>query len=442
VTNDDGSLAWGEAYVLQSYMTMYRATRDRRYLDLCAEVVELVLGLRDVDRAVSDYRGCSALAWSATRPYTAQWVDLTNSSLKPLVRLRCALSGAYQIRVQVLAREDGRFDLTVVAPNSVEDMHTALSLDAADPRYIVRWLDDRSPTRALLTAVDLREGRSAEILRTARVEMRPFRYVFAVHTGMIAAQLLDFRREVFRTVSLVKRYKGIADRSLTAAQEAVHSHDPDWRPGVAPSNLGSYVFARGAPVANDGTLLPHNHNLAMARALAYLFVQTGIAEYRDRVSAILQTFESDLSPGSAPIWPYYWSKSRPYTGYSKSDDISTFTRQQSANRALEDTSHGALDVEAVVACHRLGLTSNTSCVSRLATTFITRIARRSVLGTPVAAGAESASGARDLTVPRWIGLSLWNRAIYSFADDLYALRQPEPTRAEILAGIANLVYFR
>lgn len=443
--NDSGELAWGEAYVMQSYLTMYRATGDVRYLDLCAEAVDRIVGLRDRERGVTDYRARSGPVWSASGRYTTSWADLVDPNGRSLVRVRSALSDDRALRIHVQAKAGRRFDLAVSSPDSVEEKHAGLSLDAADPRYIIGALIKRSPTPTLLTAIDLRVARTAQVVRTSTTTMRRFRYAFAVHTGMIAAQLLDFRREATQQAALVKRYQDIADRSLEVAQEAVHSHDPDWRTAEAQPVLGGYLFPHGAPVANDGTHLPHNHNLAMAQAQAQLFVQTGASEYRERLQTILRTFEFDMSPGPVPTWPYYWSRSHAYEGYGPADYISSYTPRQSGYRAREDTSHGALDIEAITTCHRLGLSQDRARMERLATTFMMRVARRSgdgALTTADSLDPAARLGTHDLAAPRWIGLSPWNRSVYNFAADLYQAKQPQPTHGQILTSIANLVAYR
>jgi len=61
--NDTATLAWGESYVLDAYVTMYEATGDTYYLDKFITHGKGVLAQRDVVRGVSDYRGLKLPAW-------------------------------------------------------------------------------------------------------------------------------------------------------------------------------------------------------------------------------------------------------------------------------------------------------------------------------------------------------------------------------------------
>lgn len=67
-TNDAGTdwLSWGASYVMMSYVTMYRATGDARYLDRLIYLADGVLDQRDSVRGVQDYRGQSNPCWRST----------------------------------------------------------------------------------------------------------------------------------------------------------------------------------------------------------------------------------------------------------------------------------------------------------------------------------------------------------------------------------------
>ncbi|MFC7619317.1 hypothetical protein [Microlunatus sp. GCM10028923] len=62
-TNEQGLYSWQESAVLKAYVLMYRAHRDRHFLDKFIAHGDLVLANRDSDRGVTDYRGRSLPAW-------------------------------------------------------------------------------------------------------------------------------------------------------------------------------------------------------------------------------------------------------------------------------------------------------------------------------------------------------------------------------------------
>ncbi|MFH1438448.1 MAG: hypothetical protein ABIJ56_22255 [Pseudomonadota bacterium] len=70
-TNESGTLAWGESYVMMAYVQMVEATGERKYLDKIAEHADGVLGSRDDVRGAADYTGTANPCWQAAS-YSAQ----------------------------------------------------------------------------------------------------------------------------------------------------------------------------------------------------------------------------------------------------------------------------------------------------------------------------------------------------------------------------------
>lgn len=66
-TNEDGYLAWGESYILESYLTMYEATGDTAWLDKFVAHAKRVVGSTDSARGISDYKGRSLFGWSSQK---------------------------------------------------------------------------------------------------------------------------------------------------------------------------------------------------------------------------------------------------------------------------------------------------------------------------------------------------------------------------------------
>jgi hypothetical protein len=73
-TNENGDLAWAEAYFLLAYVEMYRATRDRHYLRKLVEHFDRVLANRDDIRGIADtYAGKPLAGWGATKYSRGKW---------------------------------------------------------------------------------------------------------------------------------------------------------------------------------------------------------------------------------------------------------------------------------------------------------------------------------------------------------------------------------
>lgn len=61
--NETATLAWGESYIMMSYVSAYESTGDTYYLDKLADHADHVLLNRDDERGVTDYRGVSGACW-------------------------------------------------------------------------------------------------------------------------------------------------------------------------------------------------------------------------------------------------------------------------------------------------------------------------------------------------------------------------------------------
>ncbi len=65
--NTNATLAWGESYIMMSYMVMYRATGERLYLDRLADHADHVLATRDDLAGTTEFDGQSSACWRNTK---------------------------------------------------------------------------------------------------------------------------------------------------------------------------------------------------------------------------------------------------------------------------------------------------------------------------------------------------------------------------------------
>jgi len=79
--NDQGTLAWGESYVMMAYAKMYETTGERFYLDKLAEHADAVLEQRDDVRGVTDYTGNSNPCWQASKYSTRPMCWVVHSGM-------------------------------------------------------------------------------------------------------------------------------------------------------------------------------------------------------------------------------------------------------------------------------------------------------------------------------------------------------------------------
>lgn len=197
------------------------------------------------------------------------------------------------------------------------------------------------------------------------------RQLDASHTGMIIWPMVSFVRTVHETPPLLRLepYASKAQEYLEAIQDAVAVHDIQY--GETEEGFGYYQFLRGEHYDPDGIEYPHNKALAMGRVLIHLGAITGEQQYWDKASGLARTFRSDLQvdEGGAYVWPYHWTQSWGYRGWTEDDDVSDNRDSFEGNPRIEDITHGALDIEFAVLAFRHNLVFDGQDMVRFARTF-------------------------------------------------------------------------
>lgn len=440
--NEHGGFAWGTSYLIQSYLTMAETTGDPTYTDRALAQIEEVLTQRDSVQGQPDYLGRRLPAWGASSPYTAQAALIMEDGNRPALLIQSSATRASGLTLSCHpASQPDEFDIQLMDANrTISANYPALNLDPASPGYAVRVLQRHYSSTSPFVATDLRPpaSRLGSSVRAQTSEFASQRYVFAAHTGMITAAIARFARAAKLIDPRLRRYGSRPESILDSALQAIECHEADWQ--QTNSTAGAYSFPKEAPVPGDGTPLPHNQNLAMARALMAVTDSRAIPEYRRRCGNILQVFRDDWSDSSAPTWPYFWSQSPSYKGYSVASGISHLTPASPPNRAFEDTSHATIDVAAAVEAADRGLIFGRTDLARLARTFLIRVRTRTSVGglTNNNFGAASKSGTFDDIAPLWAVLSPWNHEVYAYCVKILDELAPMPNHAYVLSGIALL----
>lgn len=444
VPNDSrGNLAWGQSYILRSYLAMYEAFNDTRYLDLLCRNIDAILDTRDSSRGVTDWRGESLPAWRATYPYTGGQADVPGANGSPVLGIRTAQAYADDVTAEIVHESADRFTVIVTDTRlSRSSSFTNLTMDATSPDYVVKRIYDANPTSTRATAVDLRPDNTPATPQAGTYSMTSAYVIFSVHTGMIVAPIAEFCRLVRANPErLMSRYGAKSATYLRAAREAIAVHDHEWRQ----NDLGEgwYIWEKGTPLAFDGCEMPHNQFLALATAQVHLTALVDDGPYRDRAVRMLTTFSNDLVPQAASyIWHYWWTKGHVYRGFTQADDVSEWTpAYPNGARQIEDGSHGAISVEAMLAGYRLGLVFNEADMKRVAATYTDNLMYYDENGEAhvwYQINGRSNLGLQDLQAPRWVNLAGWDERIFTHAREIFNREQPEPTTGSLLLGTAFL----
>ena len=157
------------------------------------------------------------------------------------------------------------------------------------------------------------------------------RAVFAVHTGIVAAAILEFLILVRSDEDL--DLGGETEDILRDVEEALKVHDPQWRDGPGDGE-GHYIGMDQERVC-DGKPLPGNRLSAMGWAIWLSWTATGDETHRNRAIALGRYMKGRLTP--SPDGAYYWPYWLP---------VERVTREGSRESIRgEDTSHAGLTLQ-------------------------------------------------------------------------------------------------
>jgi hypothetical protein len=362
--NESGALGWGGSYTLQAYLLMYRAYRDTKYLDKLVDQFDQFLAQRDSVRGVKDYRGLSLPAWRCTSDYTCGSIVLNDASGKAAMEIRTAVRPAWNVAISVVAGGNpGTFTLkattnpdkhTQEPPVDVYENLTLANAAAQINDDFARINATDAGPRGMITAKAV-DGANAPPAVSGPTQLAPGAYVYAVQVGQITTPAAAFVRLVHETPELHAKYKAKGDEFLSAIVQAADVFDHEWREDKD-TKEGWYIWAKGCPNPFDGADLPHNQYLALGRTMIHLAAiapDAGAREkYKDRATKMARAFKNDLKTGPKDtyIWSYFWTKGWPYRGWKEADDVSEYqptmvSPKRGGHKAIEDTSHGHLDVD-------------------------------------------------------------------------------------------------
>lgn len=438
--NERGGLAWGQSYVLASFMRMYEAYGDTYYLDRLIENVDQILRTRDSERGVTDWRGRSEPAWRAKNPYTVGFVTLTDANGRDVLRVRSARAYADTAKVTVTTGSTaGTFTLVVTnSQYGFTNTFADLTMDPNSASYAPVRLYEAYPSTNMVTATDVRADTSdGAVPVNGEFGFVSQPVVFAVHTGMISYPVAAFVRTVYGSpeLSAVPRYKAKADKYLTAVRKAIAVHDPEWRTA---DGRGFFQWPKGMPVPYDGTEQPINQSVALGLTYAELAGATGETEYADRVKALAAMFASQLSTDAdgAYVWPYWPKFGLMYKGFSKTgspaDDVSMYTPAYGSSTGgamqIEDLSHGAIDVEFAVLAYQKGLYYSDDDMARFARTYTANLATVAdgvhTTYTRVDGSGGLATEGQYSQAPRWMPVAEWDVAVFEHAKGVFDDHDP------------------
>lgn len=240
------------------------------------------------------------------------------------------------------------------------------------------------------------------------------RAVFAVHTGVIVASILEYLLLRRQDTCAGQEEEGVM---LRDALEALEVHERQWRQGPRDSE-GHYV-GLDQEDGLDGRPLPGNRLSAMGLAHWLAWKLTREEKHRERALALGLYIKNRLAiaRGDAYVWPY-WLPELP-------DEVDPKCRP-------EDTSHAGLTISLPLALAEDGEVFDTIDLRRLSRTVTLGFGRfgEGVLGSQIW-GIPDIDPSYVGAPVKWLPLSQADGEVFETIAEFYLLRRPVPNPIEI-----------
>jgi len=394
---DSGHLGWGEAAFLDAYVKLYEVTGDAAWLDRVVEHADRIFAHR------ADCLGDGRLTWVT---------DTYSEAVLECQPLHNRGTGRLEVR-------DGRIWKTR-GGDQVEEAELVLEIQA-DRRFRLR----RAGTHTELGRGQYRSGADLDVLQPFSVALagrhqpgdayllrtyapRPLEYI--VHQGQFLYPIARFC-ELALTRRPLRRYGPRAHTYVDLVYELARNAESDWLD--MGRGAGAYRFCTSPSQRFPNRILPHNQYLSMARAYAVLTAVSRRALFRERAEGMGKWFRRNLRRVDAAYQWHYWD---------------WVEAGEAGHSAVEDTSHGNIDIcFAVEACRR-GLGFRPADLKRFAAALLQRMWNGSMTEPVIAHRVDGTPGdARPLR--NWIDLCQWEPAVWDVLWALYERLDRPPAEA-------------
>ncbi len=275
--------------------------------------------------------------------------------------------------------------------------------------------------RAVLAATDDKIGKKLWNERVVKawgcdIYAERGRALFAVHTGIIAAPILDFLLLAKEVPALKEQLGDEYQQILDGAKAALGEHDRQWRDGPE-AGAGHYV---GLDQENslENKPLPGNRLSAMGWALWISWKVSGDTAHRDHARAIGHYMKNRLTVGTdgAYYWPYALPE-QPVTEPRAREDIKG-----------EDSSHGGLTMEVMFTLANDNEIFTAEDMKHFAKTAMDGYARRAdgILMTSINGTGAYEPGSHIGIAARWLPLAVYEPQLRDRILTYYLNYRPKP----------------
>lgn len=455
-TSTEGSnLAWGESYILTSYLDLYSLTKDTAWLDkFTTHADTVVANADDIDNdgylgwSTSTYSPVEADNWDFETADTgdstlpANWVRFQSTSSTAL-RTTDHPTGGGSYAVKILTESTG---------TKWQSLYQQFNTYDPSTKYVLRMYAKTNGSAAKGKAY-IRDKTAGTVIATINFENTAWEYKtvefttpsvsghvlevwlghqtytvpggaayydnvkvsakvpYMVHDGMIGTAIAKFVRLISSTPSLAAAYSTEATAYRTFLENNIV---PRWESSTyigntwasLSSTTGMYKQSTNYDAFSHGstwTYLPYNQALAYINMLIVLYDVNGNATYLDRAKKVSQYFKNTMVANSTA---YKWN----YAYYAAT---------------LEDTSHANIDVAVALEMYRHGLIFTGADMDKI-TDALTEHMWNGSLTAPLVTKYVDGSGDNSFTkyLSVWTELAHFDKRVFPIASEQFRTYSP------------------
>jgi hypothetical protein len=386
---DSAALGWGEGYVLDAYLKMYRVTGDSKWLTKIVEHFDRIIA------NMTDHDGDGIPGWhtdsysvAEVRTYplynrgtariTPEMQRITDS-----VPAHAAKAGEYVVEFSTLGR------YAVRNLSNFQILHSGTFASGA----IIEGIP----------GVSVAISGAPEPGDKFRIESRGVDQIeYAVHEGMVLYPIAQFIEIALRDPTQRTCYETKARAYLKLIEDRIlRKQERYWLDMT--DRGGGYRFTENRSEQYPNRLLPHNQYLALGRVWLVLKDLSDNPLYLDRAIRMATYFKQNLRrTGDAYTWNYWDWIEGGMEGHSRT----------------EDTSHGHIDVSFAVEAWNRGVVFIDQDMRRLTRTLLDQMWNGSMQDPNVGAQVDSKVGS-SATFIGWADLCAYDPKVFDLMWVLY-----------------------
>jgi hypothetical protein len=466
-SSDSSTLAWGESYLLRSYLDVYHFSNDLQWIEKFVSHVDAMLE-NSSDEDHDGYLGWTTYRYSPNEIKNSGF-ELDIEDQKSWIRFQAQPSTIARVAIPSYYNDKnyGEYGLQLKTNGQTwQKMYQKIRSYTPNTKYFFNlfgktkavnaeaYIYDRTDNKVLakLTVdettwkyyhqsfVTPDAGHDLEIWlghesytsmngvsNFDEINLNAF-YPYLVHDAMVGIPIAEFVRVVKNNKNLQTRYSATANKYQSFLENNIV---PKWEKSKVIGNMwdpiqGTYKETKNYRVytsesVSPGTILPYNMTLAFAQMLGILYDVNGNKEYLKKSFRIHRHFKTKLQ-------------------YNTTTEAYSWKYMESQN-AIEDTSHGHMDIASVIDMHRRGIIYSNEDMKRFTNTFMNQMVETKKGNYQVKDSVNGNNTGSEFkytkTLLNWIELSQFNKNVVDVGTNQFL--DYKPANASDFLTIAHIL---